>query len=149
MGRAEIPFEDKPYESSLKLKLLGNSFVLNMVTILAEGYTLGEKSGIGIEPVKQLVDLLYGGIYSAYSERMIKGVYWKMEEPLFSADNARKDAGHAMSLAKASGMELKLAKQSDEYLKIVADHAGGSKGDMAGIYGAVRKQSGLKFENDV
>jgi len=149
MGRGEIPFDDKPYESSLKLKLLGNSFILNMVTILGEGFTLGEKSGIGTEPVKQFVDILFGGIYSTYAERMTKGVYWKMEEPLFSADNARKDAGHAMNLAKASGMELKLAKQADEYLKVVADYAGGSKGDIAGVYGAVRKQSGLKFENDV
>ncbi|KAI3332306.1 6-phosphogluconate dehydrogenase [Xylariaceae sp. AK1471] len=148
MGRAEIPFDDKPYESSLKLKLVGNTFILNMVTILGEGLTLGERTGIGAEPVKQFVDLLYGGVYSGYAERMVKGTYWKMEEPLFSADNARKDAGHAMKLAKDTGVELRLAQQSDEYLKILSDHAGGSKGDIAGIYGAVRKQSGLKFEND-
>ncbi|KAI1425284.1 NAD binding domain of 6-phosphogluconate dehydrogenase-domain-containing protein [Xylaria sp. FL1777] len=148
MGRAEIPFDDKPYESSLKLKLLGNAFIINMVTMLGEGMTLGEKTGVGVEPVKQFVDLLYGGIYSGYAERMVKGVYWKMDEPLFSADNARKDAGHAMKMARDAGMELKLIKESDEYLKVVADHAGGSKGDIAGIYGAVRKQNGLKYEND-
>ncbi|GAW10935.1 hypothetical protein ANO14919_002730 [Xylariales sp. No.14919] len=147
MGRAEIPFDDKPYESSLKLKLLGNTFIMNMVTVLGEGFTLGEKTGVGVEPVKQLVDLLFGGVYSGYAERMIKGVYWQMEEPLFSADNARKDIGHAMNMAKDVGVDLKLAKQADEYLKVVADHAGGSKGDIAGIYGAVRKESGLKFEN--
>ncbi|KAI0206190.1 NAD binding domain of 6-phosphogluconate dehydrogenase-domain-containing protein [Astrocystis sublimbata] len=148
MGRSEIPFEDKPYETSLKLKLLGNTFILNAVSQLSEGLTLAEKSGVGVEPVQQLVDQLFGGIYSSYAERMVKGVYWKMEEPLFSADNARKDAGHAMDLAQSVGVELKLAKQADEYIKIVADHAGGSKGDIAGIYGAVRKQSGLKYEND-
>jgi 3-hydroxyisobutyrate dehydrogenase-like beta-hydroxyacid dehydrogenase len=148
MGRAEIPFDDKPYESSLKLKLVGNTFILNMVTVLGEGLTLGEKTGIGAEPIKQFVDLLYGGVYSGYAERMVKGTYWKMEEPLFSADNARKDARHAMNLAKDAGVELRLAKQGDEYLKILADHAGGAKGDIAGIYGAVRKESGLKFEND-
>ncbi|KAI2635198.1 NAD binding domain of 6-phosphogluconate dehydrogenase-domain-containing protein [Xylaria nigripes] len=149
MGRAEIPFDDKPYESSLKLKLLGNTFVLNMVSVLGEGLTLGEKAGVGVEPVKQFVDLLFGGVYSAYAERMVKGTYWKMEEPLFSADNARKDAGHALSMAEAAGTKLHFAKQGDEYLKVVADHAGGAKGDIAGIYGAVRKQNGLKFENDV
>ncbi|KAI0393517.1 NAD binding domain of 6-phosphogluconate dehydrogenase-domain-containing protein [Xylariaceae sp. FL0594] len=149
MGRAEIPFDDKPYESSLKLKLLGNSFIVSIVTILGEGLTLGEKSGVGTEPVKQFVDLLFGGLYSGYAERMTEGTYWKMDEPLFSADNARKDAGHAMFLAKESGMELKMAKQADDYLKMVVEHAGGSKGDIAGIYGAVRKLSGLKFENDV
>jgi 3-hydroxyisobutyrate dehydrogenase-like beta-hydroxyacid dehydrogenase len=148
MGRAEIPFDDKPYESSLKLKLLGNAFIINMVTVLGEGLTLGEKVGIGPDPVKQFVDIIFGGVYSAYAERMVKGVYWQMDEPLFSADNARKDAGHAMNMARAAGVDLKLAEVSDEYLKVVADHAGGSKGDIAGIYGAVRKQSGLKYEND-
>ncbi len=148
MGRGEIPFDDKPYESSLKLKLLGNSFVINMVTMLGEGLTLGEKAGVGVEPVKQFVDLLFGGVYSAYAERMIKGVYWQMDEPLFSADNARKDAGHAMDMAREAGVDLRLIKQSDDYLKVVADHAGGAKGDIAGIYGAVRKQNGLKYENE-
>lgn len=149
MGRAEIPFEDEPYESSLKLKLVGNTFILNIVTVLGEGLTLGEKTGIGAAPVKQLVDLLFGGVYSGYAERMTKGVYWQMEEPLFSVNNARKDAGHALDIARTAGVDLTLAKRSDEYLKVVADYAGGDKGDIAGIYGAVRKQSGLKFENDV
>ncbi|KAI0597825.1 NAD binding domain of 6-phosphogluconate dehydrogenase-domain-containing protein [Biscogniauxia sp. FL1348] len=147
MGRAEIPFEDKPYGTALKLKLVGNTFILNMVTVLGEGLTLGEKSGVGVEPVQQFVDTIFGGVYSAYAERMIKGTYWQMEEPLFSADNARKDARHAINLAKSSGMELKLAEVSDGYLKTVAEHAGGSKGDIAGIYGAARKSSGLKYEN--
>ncbi|KAI8630578.1 NAD binding domain of 6-phosphogluconate dehydrogenase-domain-containing protein [Xylariaceae sp. FL1651] len=148
MGRVEIPFEDRPYEAALKLKLLGNTFVLNMVAVLAEGLTLGEKIGVGVEPVKQFVEMLFGGVYAGYADRMVKGTYWKMEEPLFSADNARKDASHAMDLAKSAGMELQLMKKVDDYLEVLADHAGGSKGDIAGVYGAVRKQSGLKFEND-
>ncbi|KAI1386288.1 6-phosphogluconate dehydrogenase 2 [Hypoxylon trugodes] len=148
MGKSMIPFDDQPYANSLKLKLIGNSMVVNMVSVLGEAYTLAEKSGIGAAPLKQFVDGLWGGVYSAYSERMISGTYWKMEEPLFSANNARKDAGHAMELAKSSGTELKLVKVADDYLKEVAAHAGGDKGDIAGIYGAVRKNAGLKYEND-
>lgn len=148
MGRAEIAFDDKPYGNALKLKLLGNSFILNMVTVLGEGYTLADKSGLGSDPLKQFVDLLFGGVYSVYSERMINGTYWKMEEPLFSANNARKDAGHAMNMAKKAGAELKLVGVADEYLKGVAEHAGGDKGDIAGMYGSARKNAGLKFEND-
>ncbi|KAI1752502.1 NAD binding domain of 6-phosphogluconate dehydrogenase-domain-containing protein [Xylaria castorea] len=148
MGRSEISFDDKPYEMSLKMKLLGNTFVINLVTQLGEAITLSEKTGVGAEPVRQMVELFFGGAYSGYAERMISGTYWKMDEPLFSADNARKDAGHAMDLAKSVGMELRLTKQADEYLKVVTDHAGGPTGDIAGIYGAVRMQSGLKYEND-
>ncbi|KAI1170468.1 NAD binding domain of 6-phosphogluconate dehydrogenase-domain-containing protein [Nemania sp. FL0916] len=149
MGRAEIPFDDRAPETALQLKLLGNSFILNMVTVLGEGLTLGEKSGVGVEPVKQFVDLLFGGVHSAYAARMVDGVYWKMDEPLFSADNARKDAGHAINMAAAVGVDLKLAKLGDSYLQTVADHAGGSKGDIAGIYGAVRKQSSSIGHNEL
>ncbi|KAI1377544.1 6-phosphogluconate dehydrogenase 2 [Hypoxylon crocopeplum] len=148
MGRADIPFDDQPYGTSLKLKLIGNSFILNMVSVLGEGYTVAEKSGVGVDALKQLIDAMFGGVYSLYSERMIKGTYWKMEEPLFSANNARKDAGHAMNLAKSVGAELKMAAVADGYLKEVADHAGGDKGDLAGVYGAARKNAGLKYEND-
>ncbi|KAI0387613.1 6-phosphogluconate dehydrogenase 2 [Hypomontagnella monticulosa] len=148
MGRAEIPFEDQPVGNALKLKLVGNSFILNIVTIMGEGYTVAEKSGIGAESLKKFVDTMFGGIYSIYGERMLKGTYWKMEEPLFSANNALKDAGHVKSLGDSAGVELKLLGVANDYLKTVADHAGGDKGDIAGIYGAVRKNSGLKFEND-
>ncbi|RYP91352.1 hypothetical protein DL770_002492 [Monosporascus sp. CRB-9-2] len=145
MGKGEIAFEDEPYEKALKLKLIGNTFVLNMVSVLGEGLTMAEKTGVGAAPVKQFLDGLFGGPYSAYGDRMLSGTYWKMEEPLFSADNARKDAGHAMDLAKSVGMELRHAAVVDDYLKVVAEHAGGDKGDVAGMYGAARKKAGLKY----
>ncbi|KAI5868604.1 6-phosphogluconate dehydrogenase 2 [Durotheca rogersii] len=148
MGRAEIAFEDAAYGQALKLKLLGNSLILNMVTSLAEGHAAADKTGVGPAPFRQLVDLLFGGIYGLYSERMVAGTYWKMAEPLFSANNARKDAAHMADVARAAGAELRFVAVADEYLRDVADHAGGDKGDIAGIYGAARKRAGLKFEND-
>ncbi|KAK7927938.1 hypothetical protein PG985_004936 [Apiospora marii] len=148
MGKAEIPFEDKAYGSALKLKLIGNTFVLNMVTQLAEALTLAEKSEVGTAPVKQFVDLFVGGPWSAYGERMIQGVYHKMDAPLFSADNAIKDASHALDLGQQNGVELKNAQVAKEYVQDVAKHAGGDKGDIAGIYGAARLRAGLKYEND-
>ncbi|KAI1095941.1 6-phosphogluconate dehydrogenase 2 [Rostrohypoxylon terebratum] len=147
MGRAEVPFDDKPVGTSLKLKLLGNTFIINMVTQIGEGLAVADKIGVGSDSVRSLIDLMFGGVYSLYAQRMTEGTYWKMAEPLFSADNARKDAGHAMNMAKSAGAELKLTKVADEYLKSVADYAGGDKGDIAGIYGAARLNAGLKYEN--
>ncbi|CAJ2513747.1 Uu.00g018660.m01.CDS01 [Anthostomella pinea] len=148
MGKAEIPMDDKPYGTSQKLKLIGNSFILNMVSQLGEGLAMAEKTGVGVEPLKEFIDTLFGGVHSGYAQRMVSGTYWKMEEPLFSADNALKDAGHAINLAQSAGMELKNAKTAQGYLKGVAEYAGGSKGDIAGIYGIARQQAGLKYEND-
>lgn len=38
-------------------------------------------------------------------------------------------------------------KSSIGKLEDVAAHAGGAKGDFAGIYGAARMRAGLKYEN--
>ncbi|KAI1324985.1 NAD binding domain of 6-phosphogluconate dehydrogenase-domain-containing protein [Xylariaceae sp. FL0255] len=149
MGRAEVPFDDRPYETSLKLKIIGNTFIVNAVSILGEGMTLAEKTGVGAEHVATLVKtLLPGPVYGGYADRMTSGMYHKFDEPLFSADNVRKDAGYAISMAKSVGIDLKLTKVGDEYAKAVAEHAGGAKGDISAIYGAVRKASGLKYESD-
>ncbi|KAI1207098.1 6-phosphogluconate dehydrogenase 2 [Annulohypoxylon truncatum] len=148
MGKAEIAFDDKPVGTSLKLKLLGNSFIINMITQLGEGFAVADKTDIGPDALKQFLDLMFGGVHSLYAQRMTQGTYWKMAEPLFSADNARKDVGHAMKMAKNAGAELKLTKVADDYLKSVADYAGGDKGDVAGIYGAARRNAGLEYEND-
>ncbi|KAG9257541.1 6-phosphogluconate dehydrogenase 2 [Emericellopsis atlantica] len=147
MAKAEIDMTDKPYGQALKLKVLGNTFVLAMVEQLAEAHTVAEKSGLGTEYVNDFVQALFGGPYAAYSSRMLGGAYHKMKEPLFGVDLARKDARHAKSLATDAGVQMKIVETADQHLAQVQEHAG-SLGDIAGIYGAVRKESGLKFEND-
>lgn len=77
---------------------------------------------------------------------MMSGDYHKREEPLFAVDLARKDARHAMDLAKASGAQMKDVQVADAHLAAVKEHMG-EKGDIAGIYGAVRQEAGLPFEN--
>ena len=78
---------------------------------------------------------------------MQTGDYYKREYPLFQVDLARKDLRHVTSVAEASGMRMRSLEVVDGYLKDVKAHSG-EKGDIAGMYGAVRKESGLKFEND-
>ena len=67
-------------------------------------------------------------------------------QPLFAVDLARKDVGHALSLAKDSGAKMRSLEVADSHLAMVKEHMG-ARGDIAGIYGAVRQASGLKFEN--
>ncbi|GJC88247.1 putative oxidoreductase YfjR [Colletotrichum liriopes] len=148
MAAREINMADEAYHKALTLKVLGNTIILGMVEQLAETYVAAEKSGLGTGYVKQFVDALFGGSpYPAYSVRMLEGDYYKRQEPLFAVDLARKDAGHAIAIANAAGTRLPNIETADKHLQIVKEHAGPS-GDMAGIYGAVRKEAGLKFEND-
>jgi hypothetical protein len=51
-----------------------------------------------------------------------------------------------MSLAEACGARMKVTEVADGHLKEVKEHMG-SRGDIAGIYGAVRKEGGLNFES--
>ena len=60
-------------------------------------------------------------------------------------DLARKDAKHALDLASTYGARMRAVEVADGHLKDIQDHMG-SKGDLPGIYGAVRKESGLNFE---
>ncbi|KAF2217864.1 hypothetical protein CERZMDRAFT_80524 [Cercospora zeae-maydis SCOH1-5] len=146
MGRAEIDYTDQPHGTATKLKIIGNTFILSMVETLSEGHVVAEKSGLGVDNLHAFIEVMFPGPYTAYSNRMKSGDYFEREEPLFQAHLARKDAGHARSLAQSCGAKLNALEVADAHLKQVVDHAG-DKGDIAGIYGAVRAESGLKFEN--
>lgn len=145
-SRAVIDFPDQPTGTATHLKIVGNTFVLHMIESLSEGFVLAEKSGLGNENLAKFIDTMFPGPYAAYSKRMRSGDYWDRDYPLFTAKLARKDAGHAKHLAEQCGAKLKGLEVVDQHLKEVVDHAG-DKGDIAGVYGAVRKESGLKFEN--
>jgi len=146
IGRGAVDFSDQPVEKATLLKVIGNTFIVNMVESLSEGHVLAEKSGLGGENLHSFIEKMFPGPYAAYSTRMLSGDYHKREEPLFAVDLARKDARHAMALAKASGTRMKDVEVADAHLAKVKAHKGVS-GDIAGIYGAVRQEAGLSFEN--
>jgi len=146
MGRALIDYSGQACGKATTLKIIGNTMILNMVESVAEGHVLAEKSGLGVENLHAWIEIMFPGPYTAYSTRMTSGDYFKREEPLFAVDLARKDAGHAMELAKSSGVSMKAVEVADSHLKLVKEKKG-EKGDLAGIYGAVRVEGGLEYEN--
>jgi 3-hydroxyisobutyrate dehydrogenase-like beta-hydroxyacid dehydrogenase len=146
LARANIDFTDEEVGKASTMKLIGNSMVISLVEKLSESLTLAEKSGVGTEPLKQWLELMYPGVLPKYLTRMETGDYYKREYPLFAVDLALKDVRHVMDIAESSGMRMKSLEVADSYLKSVKEHSG-ERGDLAGMYGAVRKESGLKFEN--
>ncbi len=146
MGRANIDYSDQPHEKASLLKIIGNTFLLNMIETLSEGHTLAEKSGLGNENLHQFIETLFSGPYAAYSDRLMGGDYHKRDEPLFGVDLARKDVRHALNLAESTGTRMKAVEVAESHLAAVQQHTG-SKGDIAGIYGIVRQEAGLNFAN--
>ncbi|KAK3943869.1 NAD binding domain of 6-phosphogluconate dehydrogenase-domain-containing protein [Diplogelasinospora grovesii] len=147
VAKGEVDMTDEPYSKALTLKLIGNTFIVNMVEQLAEGHVLAEKTGLGCKYLHSWIENMFPGPYAAYSNRMLTGDYYKRDYPLFAVDLARKDAGHAMSLAQGAGVRLKNTEVADGHLADVKAHVG-EMGDIAGIYGAVRLEAGLKYENE-
>lgn len=146
MGKSIIDLSDQEPGQATRLKILGNSFVLNMVEVLSEGHVVAEKSGLGTHNLHQFIEIMFPGPYAAYSTRMITGDYYKRQVPLFSVDLARKDARHAQSIAEQSETVLNHVKLADSYLEIVQKRTGPS-GEMAAMYGAKRLEAGLPYEN--
>ena len=80
MGRANIDFSDQSPGRATLLKVIGNTFILNMVESLAEGHTVAEKSGLGNKNLHQFIETMFPGPYAAYSGRLTTGDYYKREE---------------------------------------------------------------------
>ncbi|KAL1901883.1 hypothetical protein Sste5346_001588 [Sporothrix stenoceras] len=145
-SRHDILLKDVPVSHAALLKVIGNTFVFNMIEQLAEGHVLAEKTGLGTDPLHQLMQAMFPGPYAAYSERMVSGQYYTLERPLFAVDLARKDIGYALGLGDKVGVQLQNARTADAHLVQVKEHDG-ETGDVAAIYGAVRQESGLPYEN--
>lgn len=146
MARAEVNFSDQPAGAATRLKIVGNTFILQMIESLSEGHVLAEKSGLGVDNLHAFIEQMFPGPYTAYSNRLRTGDYYKREYPAFTAKLARKDYRHAKDLADSAGVRMKSLDVAGQHLEDVVDYAD-DKGDIAGVYGAVRRESGLEFEN--
>ncbi|PWY66035.1 UDP-Glycosyltransferase/glycogen phosphorylase [Aspergillus sclerotioniger CBS 115572] len=145
-SKATISMAGEDVGRATTLKILGNTFILNTVETVAEGLVTAEKCGLGTDVYRQFMQTFFPGPFALYADRMITGDYYKREEPLFGVDLARKDLRHAASLAGEAGVRLRSVEVTDQYLQKVKEEMG-VKGDIAGVYGAVRRESGLEFEN--
>lgn len=138
--------EDIDVGRASMLKVLGNTFILNTVGVLAESLVAAEASGLGVGPLKEWLGLFAPGPFANYAERMTSGDYYTREEPLFAVDLARKDLRHASGIAKEGGMTMRNVEVTDSLLRDVKEEKG-EKGDIAAVYGAVRKGAGMEFGN--
>ena len=79
MARENLDFSGQaPGQASL-MKLLGNTFVLQMVETLGEGHTVAEKTGLGVQNMHDFVQIMFPGPFAAYSNRMISGDYYQRD----------------------------------------------------------------------
>ncbi len=82
MSRMDIIVSDSDPGIASLLKIVANTFVLSMVETLAEGHTLAEKSGLGIGNLEKAIEVIFPGLYMAYSKVLSSGDYYKSDEVL-------------------------------------------------------------------
>ncbi|KAJ6033088.1 6-phosphogluconate dehydrogenase 2 [Penicillium canescens] len=76
MGRVMIDLGDQPPQAATTLKVIGNSFIFNMVEAVAERDVLAEKTGPVSAALHQYLQLFLPAIYTSYSRRIMTGDYW-------------------------------------------------------------------------
>ncbi|KAI8377422.1 NAD binding domain of 6-phosphogluconate dehydrogenase-domain-containing protein [Radiomyces spectabilis] len=133
----------EPVEEAVKLKLCGNFFITSVIEMLAEGLTLGEKSGAGQDKVVELLHCVFPGtLLGAYADRMLKNTY--NSEVHFPITSAKKDVNHILHLARSSNVDLPITDLMLQHL----DEAQAVKGDvdLSAVVGALRQHAGLDFD---
>lgn len=164
LARSAIAFPDQPCGTGPRMKIIANTFTLSAASQLAEAFTLAEKAGVGAAAVGEFVELcLVGGPpgtnpFHVYAGRMLRGDYWRRgaegeeERPAGGVALGAKDLGLAMRLAEENGATLRSPEVALGWCRDVLEGEGRGrgemKGDISGIYGAVREKAGLRFEND-
>jgi 3-hydroxyisobutyrate dehydrogenase-like beta-hydroxyacid dehydrogenase len=79
MGRDYIDYSDQDVGKALLMKVIGNTFVINMVETLSEGHTLADKTGLGSDNLHQFIEKMFPGPYTSYSNRLKTNDYVREE----------------------------------------------------------------------
>ncbi|KAK0465458.1 NAD-P-binding protein [Desarmillaria tabescens] len=102
-------------EKAPTCKLIANSMILGSLEILAEAYTLAEKSGIGAENVNSIVkDVFPTPTFMGYSEKM-KNDHFDGAVG-FTIDGGIKDASHIRRLTAEHNVPMPLADIAYQHL---------------------------------
>ena len=162
---------EQPSKASL-LKIIGNVLIMTTIEQVAELLVFAEKSSLGGNNIRKLLAALYPGgqqQHMAYSGLMMSGEYHRRlvcvdflngnqsgnhgnvkltsEKPIVTVDAAIRLTSKVLTLAESHDVKLKAYEVAIDHLK-AAKEANGGETDILGIYGAVRKESGLKFKTE-
>lgn len=150
MGRKHM-YVGSDVRLAASMKLTGNVFILGLMELAAEVQVMGESLGISAENVTEWATEFAGPMIGMYFGKNSKGIYdpGLNGSPFFTVENALKDSGHARDLALAHGAQLPIMDITRENLRR-ADELKGSRSnlDASAVYGALRVNAGMDFEND-
>ncbi|KAE8414954.1 NAD binding domain of 6-phosphogluconate dehydrogenase-domain-containing protein [Aspergillus pseudocaelatus] len=144
IARETITVSDKSEKAAL-LKIMGNFIISGFTEIIGEAHVLAEKSEMGNEALENLLELQFGLLPGMISKRLTQG-----ENPWSDLSLGLKDVGHSIDCADSTGTRLKVAEVALDHLKRANTYSEqeGRPLDSSAMYGIIRQDAGLDFEND-
>lgn len=143
-----------------------NIVTMNMMEAVGEAQVFAEKTGLGTEPMEELIGEAFGAVPGGYSKRCVFEIRMMSNEKLtvprlttgayappvdsrpgFGVSLAIKDATHAMSMAEEHGVKLPGLEVARQNMEAARDYAGECL-DSSSMYGTLRQQAGLEFWNE-
>lgn len=79
IGSRLVEMGDEDSSKADLLKLIANTFILNVNQVVAEGLAFAEKATIEPQKLQELLIALFGAPYALYSQRMLGGDYHRKE----------------------------------------------------------------------
>ncbi|KFA48804.1 hypothetical protein S40293_01511 [Stachybotrys chartarum IBT 40293] len=151
MGRGVIRLGEDVTKASM-LKTTGNFLTAGMMELVAEAHVLAEKTSLPAAVLESLLEQQYGPLAHSISRRLTTGAYVpaRGSPPWSDLGLALKDVGLGVGAAERAGARLEVGELVMRHLRKAEEYgeAQGRRLDSAALYGAVRAEAGLEFENE-
>ncbi|KAK7193628.1 hypothetical protein DPSP01_000181 [Paraphaeosphaeria sporulosa] len=151
IARGVIRVGEEP-SKALLLKSTSNFIGAGLMYLLSEAHVLAEKSGLSAPVLESLIEANFGAYAANTSKRLTSGSYMPAagQAPNSALELAIKDVGIGLGIAKEQGVRLEIGELSMgamEEAKAFGDERE-RKLDSHSVFGIVRKNAGLDFENE-
>ncbi|GJN78263.1 hypothetical protein PLIIFM63780_001756 [Purpureocillium lilacinum] len=144
--KSTILLVDEPCEQASLLKLIGNFIRFSTIEVLCEASVLSEKLGMGQETLSKFVEALIPGPAAGQLRMLNSGSYHSEKKPMIPISMAVKENNHLNDLAQRNGVKLKTLETVTHHTNSVTAKRG-ADANLLAIYGSIREDSGLPFEN--
>lgn len=72
-----VDLSGQPPESASHAKIVGTVMVLQMIESISEAHVLAEKTGLPAQSLHKVINAVFGGPFTVYSNRMMSGSYFR------------------------------------------------------------------------